>query len=245
MLPVSEEDRMLPAESFLPSRHAFGFSNSWPAQPAVTVRTPFGPLKVGNANGGLCGGMVFAALDYWYAGQLPPGGQPAAGDPLYRYVVRRLIQSWRLPAGVAKYYRWMNLPDGDRAVRLLGRPVLTRRGLAWRTVAVQWPRVRAELDAGTPAPLGVVTVATANPAALRFNHQVLAYGYEVSGDTVTIRVYDPNRGGDDDTFLRFDTAEPTAPTTFAHNLGLQRPVRGFFRAGYRRSAPPGPLPQAG
>ncbi len=209
------------AESFLPSRHAFGFSNSWPAQPALT----FGRFGLGNAKGGLCGGMVFAALDYWYAGQLPPGVQPAAGDQLYRYVVRRLIQSWRLPAGVARYYQWMILPD---------------RGVARRTVAVQWPRVRAELDAGVPAPLGVVTVATANPAALRFNHQVLAYGYQVTGDTVTIRVYDPNRGNDDGTFVRFDTSEPAERTTFAHNLGLRHPVRGFFRAGYTRSAPPGP-----
>jgi hypothetical protein len=236
MLRVSEEDGMPRAESFLPSRHAFGYSNSWPAQPAITL----GRLGLGNAKGGLCGGMVFAALDYWYAGQLPPGVQPAAGDPLYRYVVKRLIQSWRLPAGVAKYYRWMTLPDGDRAVRVLGRPVFARRGLAWRTVEVEWPQVRTDLDAGVPAPLGVVTVATANPAALRFNHQVLAYGYQVSGDTVTIQVYDPNRGNDDGTFLRFDTSQPTARTAFAHNLGLGRPVRGFFRAAYTRCAPPGP-----
>jgi hypothetical protein len=86
----------------------------------------------------------------------------------------------------------------------------------------------------------VVTVATANPAALRFNHQVLAYGYQVSGDTVTIRVYDPNRGNNDGTFLRFDPSQPTARTAFDHNLGLQRPVRGFFRAAYTKSAPPGP-----
>jgi hypothetical protein len=239
MLPVSEEDRMPRAESFLPSRHGFRFSNSWPAQPAVTL----GRLGLGNAKGGLCGGMVFAALDYWYADQLPPGVQPAAGDPLYRYVVRRLIQSWRLPAGVAKYYQWMNLPDGDQPVRVLGRQVLARRGVAWRTIAVQWPRIRADLDAGDPAPLGVVTVATANPAALRFNHQVLAYGYQVSGDTVTLRVYDPNRGGDDGTFLRFRSSEPTQRIVFEHNLGLQRPVRGFFRAAYTRSAPPGAEPR--
>lgn len=235
---------MPPAERFLPSRHAFGFSNSWPEQPAVTVDTPFGRLKLGNAKGGLCGGMVFAALDYWYAGCVPPAHQPAVGEPLYRYVVKRLIQSWRLPAGVARYYRWMTLPDGDRVFSVLGRRVVATRGVAWRTVAVQLPRIIADLDAGRPAPLGVVTVASANPLQLRFNHQVLAYGYEVAGDSVTLRVYDPNRGGDDATFLRVDTRDPTRPPEIAHNLGIGRRVRGFFRTGYTRSTPPPPLSTA-
>jgi hypothetical protein len=227
------------AGSFLPSRNAFGFPNAWPAQPAITVGTPFGQLNLGNAKGGLCGGMVFAALDYWYAGRTPPAEQPPAGDPLYRYVVRRLIESWRLPAGVAQYYQWMNLPDGDRAFSVLGRRVVTERGLAWRTITVQLPRIKDDLDGGIPAPLGVVTVASANPADLRFNHQVLAYGYEVCGDTVTLRVYDPNRGSDDGTFLRLDTGDPERRTSITHNLGLgQRPVRGFFRTVYRRSTPP-------
>jgi hypothetical protein len=235
---------MPPGERFLPSRHAFGFSNSWPPQPAVTVHTPFGRLNLGNAEGGLCGGMVFAALDYWYAGQPPPPGQPVAGEPLYQYVVKRLIQSWRLPAGVARYYQWMNLPDGDRTFTVRGRRVVTAHGLAWRTITVHLPRITNDLDNGVPAPLGVVTVASANPAALRFNHQVLAYGYSVDGDTVTLRVYDPNRGGDDGTFLRLDTSEPTRRVDITHNLGLaQRRVRGFFRTAYRRSTPP--LPPSG
>jgi hypothetical protein len=226
------------AEVFLPSRHAFGFSNAWPSQPAVTAETPFGRLNLGNARGGLCGGMVFAALDYWYAGLIPPADQPSAGDPLYQHVVKRLIESWRVPAGVAQYYQWMNLPDGDRAFTVLGRRVVAERGLAWRTITVQLPQVRDDLDRGIPSPLGVVTVASANPADLRFNHQVLAYGYEVAGDTVTVRVYDPNRGKDDNTFVRFDASDPTKRITFAHNLGLRRRVRGFFRTVYTRSTPP-------
>lgn len=231
---------MPPAQSFLPSRNGFPFRNAWPSQPAVVVDTPFGRLNLGNAKGGLCGGMVFAALDYWYAGQIPPAEQPAAGDRLYRYVVKRLIQSWRVPAGVAQYYQWMNLPDGDRAFSVRGRRVVTVRGLAWRTITVQLPRITEDLDRGIPTPLGVVTVASANPAALRFNHQVLAYGYQVAGETVTLRVYDPNRGSDDGTFLRLDTSDPTRRTAIAHNLGLDRRVRGFFRTGYRRSTPPQP-----
>jgi len=51
---------------------------------------------VGNASAGLCGGMVFAALDYWYAGIVPPSAQPAPKTPLYKFLVQRIIDSWHV-----------------------------------------------------------------------------------------------------------------------------------------------------
>ena len=113
--------------------------------------------------------MVFAALDYWQAGRLPPAVQPAPGSPLYRFVVRRLIESWHIPAGVAGYYRGMLSSDAR---------------LARRTISRQWPRIRAVLDDRQPAPLALVTVASANPLLIGRNHQVLAYGYAVCGPEV-------------------------------------------------------------
>lgn len=213
---------MANAESFLPSRHGFAFSNAFPPQPAITFSTPLGRLGIGNAAGGLCGGMVFAVLDYWHAGVVPPAARPAHGEALFRFLVRRLVNSWRLPVGVARYYRWMILPDGDR-------------GVTRRCKQAQWPAIAAELDRGVPVPLGVVTVASRKPTALPLNHQVLAFGYEVSGAAVTIRVYDPNQGPRDDIFIRFDTGVPAG---FTHNLGIDRPVRGFFQTAYTRRQPP-------
>jgi hypothetical protein len=227
---------------FLPSRDGFAFTNTWPPGPALTVPTPLRGVGVGvgNAAAGLCGGMVFAALDYWYARVRPPSARPEPGSPLYRYIVRRLIASWRLPA-VAKYYWWMNLPDGDRDIPALGgRLGRTRRGVSWRTIAAAWPRIRASLDDGIPAPLGLVTVASANPAKLRHNHQALAFGYALSGGEVTMRVYDPNSGPDDDVFIRFDASAPERATAFSHNLNLGWPVRGFFLVGYSPASPPPP-----
>ena len=93
---------------FLPSRDGFAFTNAWPPGPAVTVPTPLRGIGIGNAAAGLCGGMVFAALDYWHARVRPPAARPEPGSPLYNYIVRRLIASWRIPAGVARYYQWMN-----------------------------------------------------------------------------------------------------------------------------------------
>ena len=228
----------MPEPGFLPSRHGFAFTNSWPPAPAVQIPTRLGTLGIGNAARGLCGGMVFAALDYWHAGIRPPPAQPAPGSPLYRYVVRRLIESWSIPRGVARYYRWMNLPDGDRRVHVRGRRVLTQRGVGWRTIAAEWPRIRASIDDGIPAALGLVTVASANPLQLGHNHQALAFGYALSGREVILRVYDPNTGQNDGIGISFDASSPAQAPAFRHNLNLGRPVRGFFLAAYSPAAPP-------
>jgi hypothetical protein len=226
------------AAGFLPSRDGFAFTNTWPSAPAVSIPTPFGTLGIGNSARGLCGGMVFAALDYWHASLAPPASRPAPGSPLYQFIVRRLIDSWHIPAGIAEYYQWMNLPDADTGISALGHTLIARRGLSWRTVAQQWPQVRAAIDNGQPAVLGLVTVASANPANLVYNHQVLAYGYQSAGLQVTVNVYDPNSGPDDGVCITFSTADPSAGTTFTHNLNISWPVRGFFQVGYSAVPPP-------
>jgi hypothetical protein len=225
--------------TFLPSQCGFAFDNSWPSEPAVVLATPFGHICVGDASCGLCGGMVFAALDYWHAGIAPPATQPGPHDPRYSYIVRRLIDSWHLPLGVTQYYQWMNLPDGDTGFDVFGHRVVIERGLAWRTIAVQWPQIRADLSRGIPVALGIVTVASTHPQDLARNHQVLAFGYEVSDQTCTVRVYDPNQAHRDDVYIQFDATAPSAATTFDHNLGIGGPVRGFFRTAYTAATPPG------
>ena len=46
--------------------------------------------------------------------------------------------------------------------------------------------------------VGLVRQTGWNPFKLTNNHQVLAYAYEVDGDAVTLRIYDPNWPGRDD-----------------------------------------------
>jgi hypothetical protein len=201
--------------------------------PAITIRTLAGTLGIGNAARGLCGGMVFAALDYWQAGRNPPASQPAAGTPLFRFIVRRLIQSWHIPYGVAGYYRGMLSSDAQLAARSISR---------------QWPRVRALLDAGQPVALGIVTVDSANALLLGHNHQVLAYGYVADDRHVTLLVYDPNSGPTDDVVIGFsatvspppsDGADRTpARVAFTHNINVSWPVRGFFVTRYAPADPP-------
>ena len=227
-------------ERFLPSRHGFAFSNAWPSQPAVVLSTHFGQITIGNAAAGLCGGMVFVALDYWHAAIVPPTARPSPAEPLYRQIVQRLIESWNLPAGVARYYECMTMPDGDTGLDVLGRRIVIYQGLARRTVEAQWPQIRADLDRGVPAPLGVVTVASPRPADLALNHQVLAYDYDRSGAEVSVRVYDPNRGQRDDIWIRFDDSRSARSPAITHNLGIGRPVRGFFRTAYAPAPIAGP-----
>jgi hypothetical protein len=226
------------AAPFSAAGNGFGFVNAWPSQPAISESTPFGTIELGNAKGGLCGGMVFASLDYWHAGLPPPVDQAAAGTPLYSFIVRRLVDSWHVPAGIMQYVQWMNLPDGDVGFDAFGRRVVVERGLAWRTIRQQWPQIRTDLDRGIPAALGLVTVASHDVRKLGLNHQVLACGYHVDGSTTTLDVYDPNRGAVDGVTISFDPSHPTKPTSFPHDLGIGEPVRGFFKTAYSPAPPP-------
>src|SRR5215217_3344320 len=51
--------------SFLPSRNGWPFDNRFESVPPFKL---IGELKYGDASKGLCGGMVYAALDYFVAG---------------------------------------------------------------------------------------------------------------------------------------------------------------------------------
>ncbi|MDT3445925.1 MULTISPECIES: hypothetical protein [unclassified Pseudofrankia] len=227
------------AKGFLPSESAFRFTNRFPHQPVITVRVPGvgRGIPIGDASRGLCGGMIFAVRDLFEAGREPPTDvtPPLPASPLYKYIVRRLLASWDLPRGALTYYRLQRTADAD-VVWALGR----RAGIGRITVVDEWPKVRLDLDSGRLSALGIITVHSADPVKLGFNHQVLAYAYEQSGTAVTLRVYDPNTPLDraDDVVLSFDTANPAGPVPISHNLAISgRPVRGFFHTTYRWSDP--------
>ena len=75
---------------------------------------------------------------------------------------------------------------------------------------------------------------------LGHNHQVLAYGYDLDGSQLTIRICDPNWPGDDGVTLSLDISDARAavvpvysrpdPTTFC-----------FFRAPYAGRDPSRPV----
>jgi hypothetical protein len=224
--------------NFKPSVNGLHFANSWPPEPDIVVPVPpLGNVPIGDASNGLCGGMVFTALDVFLA-MLPPipvTTNPPQGSPLFNYIVSRLFASFNIPGGVLKYYEWMNTPDHDTGILFA-----IRRGVAWHTIVEELPKIKADIDSGSPSPLGLVTVYSVNPADLGKNHQVLAYAYDQdNAGNVTVHVYDPNTAppNADGVSLRLNINDPTHTTPITHNINIADPIRGFFRVDYTFSNP--------
>jgi hypothetical protein len=216
---------------FLPSTHGLHYVNHWPHVPDLKVPTPFGEIGIGDASNGLCGGMAFAVADLWSAGQTAPPpstSNPVPDSPAFTFIVSRLMDSFNLPLGVAKYYEWMNLPSHD--VWFLPD------GTSHRTISEEMSTLRTSIDAGHPCPLGIVTVHSVNPADLGKNHQILAYGYSDAGSTTTVQVYDPNHPDRDDVTITFDHTQPTHTTAFQYSTG-DHTVLGFFAVDYTAKDP--------
>ena len=178
-------------QGFRPSRNGLHFANRW--EPGPTIR--LGVLDprwigVGDAKAGLCGGMSWFVRERFHAGLDIPAvtGAPPNGSPLFRAIVRRQILS----------LDWMRVPFRFWRLAAMAPDALTRRSLQ-----VEWPRIRTEIDAGRLAMVGLIRHHCANPMHLDRDHQVLAYGYETEGSdgATTIRVYDPNWPDRDDITL--------------------------------------------
>lgn len=212
--------------AFDPARDAFRFPNSFVNQVATipgagTITTQ-----------GRCGGMAFAALDYFLSGVPVPrwssrlfGGRgvPPDGHWLADYIYWRLMNSFAAPSSF-KYVEWTLKPDHST---WLGGKGVTR----W-TKEDEFPRLRAMIDAGQPAALGLID-ATSLADIGNENHQVIAYGYEwhPQAGTMTVLIQDNNNPGRGDT-LR---TEPGNPHWDASNTD---PWRGWFVIDYVRSNPP-------
>ena len=174
---------------FLPSTRGFRFANDFPHVPVRRIGVS-GVLSIpiGDASNGLCGGMAFAVRDYFEAGREPPADTSAPGSgPLFDYLCDRLFDSFDLPLGPARYLELMSplLADGEGWWSRMG---LAPHGRAWRMVCDEWPRVRTDIDAGHPSPLGLIEVKSSNPMDLKHDHQVLAYGYDLIDGVLTLRI---------------------------------------------------------
>src|SRR5947208_272479 len=125
---------------FLPSTSGFRFSNSYPPGiPVVTIMIPpLGAIPLGDASNGVCGGMVYAVMDY-FLGQprlLPAAdaSQPAGGSALMDYILARLIDGFALQWGplsnALHYVDLMSTLDHDTTFS---------RGVPSIIVGVEWP----------------------------------------------------------------------------------------------------------
>jgi len=190
---------------FLPSVAGLHFANRY--APGPTVR--FGIVDprwigVGDAASGLCGGMSWLVREQFQAGQPIPADRvtPPNGSPLFRSIVRRQVLSLDWFRGPLRFW-WMGLRGADAALR--------------RTREAEVPEIRATIDGGRLAMVGLVRHDGWNPWHLTDSHVVLAYAYTAEDPTgsTTLQLYDPNWPDRDDvtvtldaTGLRQSTGEP-------------------------------------
>ena len=197
---------------FVPSLAGFQFANRWPPGPLWRWRLALaGPLPIaiqltlGDAGGGLCGGMVLAARDCWEAGVAPPVDRepPPEGSAVRRLLVRRQLDSLAMGRTVIAFHR----------LALAGP-----KARAEATVRDAWPRIRAEIDAGHPAVVGLLRSTSADPRRLVANHQVLAYSYALDGTAgrLDLHVYDPNYPANDAVRLRLAVTPDRRGVTIVH-----------------------------
>jgi hypothetical protein len=219
---------------FIPSVHGFRFANAFPPGPTIVI----GPLDIrrlglGDASAGLCGGMTLTVRDLFEAGvAVPPDREPPAnGSRRFRALVRRQVQSldWlRVPLRF-----WvMQALHPDKPSGLPGRVAgaFGLRPAAEVAAAREWPRIRASIDAGRLAVLGLVRVSGPSPWQLSINHQVLAWGYAETPDGARIDLYDPNHPGRDD--VSIEMARGTEPVGMRQSTG--EPLRAFLALPYGR-----------
>jgi hypothetical protein len=185
---------------------------------------------------GLCGGMAYSALDYYFNDlPIPTHRQGDFGGPdvwvppsgrLHSMIFNRLIDSF-----ADNFGKWSCVyPELDAAVgAALG---LVIGGLGGAVVGAVWGGVYGELhevfecpgggpagmtrqelpnltqnflDKGIPAPIGLIY--DSDIFNIGHSHQVVAYGYSMSGTTMTINIYD-NRYHDDECTLVLDASNP-------------------------------------
>ena len=227
--------------NFLPSTSGFAYNNWWPSNPIRQFKLGnVATLNIGDAANGLCGGMSFTLADLHAIGRVGgPDAQPPFGSSRYDYIIQRQIDSFEDGKVPWRFYQLMSPTRSDRELVLapwLGAIGIDRHSRTWTMIKIEWPRIRADLDAGKLATVGLVRTVNADPMQLSQNHQVLAYGYDLDGSKLSIRIWDPNFPRDDDVVVGLDLADPggtVLPTWTKHDAA---PVC-FFAAPYRARDP--------
>jgi len=165
--------------SFDPAKHGFNFVNDF--------KNDF-VSELSITTGGLCGGMSYTALDYYFAHAAAPRQdfRPANRTPLQSYLFNREVES--IKSNLDKWAEIGFNPGGGRNSEFFN----------WGLQASKGGRIeelRSFIDKATPVPLGLQGDGNTG------NHQVVAIGYDMGrykGDLgafetdFKIFIYDPN-----------------------------------------------------
>ena len=204
---------------FDPRRHGWPFANIYP------YRMGIGPLRIPpSIILGFCGGMVFSALDRFYAREPMPatGPAPVQGEPLFYALLRRQRQT--LNGGVMlRTWRWQVKSDAELA----------------RLTTEEWATVKRSIDAGHPVVICLIRAEGAFGKVWE-NHQVVVCGYrqDPSSGRVTISIYDPNWRNTPGVTIQFTPGAASLDgRQYAPNGAENHRMRGFFVIPYDRPNP--------
>ena len=208
--------------SFDVQKNGFNFDNYFivPLPPKVILPV-LGEIHINQFVYGLCGGMSFSSLDYFYAGKPTPDFPGVNSFPAnyLTYLSDRQVDSMGISV-IPRMIEWMMLDD---------------KTVALNTVQIEIPKMKHQLDQGHPVVLGLVRgKGVSDPTT---NHQVLAIGYDLDESTreLTISLCDPNFHRQDST-ISLNLANPGQGIQIEQSTG--EPPRGFFVINYTRQQPP-------
>lgn len=221
---ASDTQRFKRKLGFEPAVHGFHHNNQFTNR--VATIPGWGPIETH----GRCGGMAYAALDYYFAGvpipgytsaQFSPLSVPPDGHWLADYIYQRLMHSFFTPSAV-RFPEWT--VHSDHSTWFF-------KGVTHWTKHEQFPLLRQRIDEGGPVVLGLVGATNLGDVGNR-NHQVVAYGYEWhTAGLMTVYVYDNNSPEQEVTL----TSSADNPHFEASNGS---PWRGFFVHAYEHVNPP-------
>jgi hypothetical protein len=208
--------------AFSAPEHGFRFINRFELSFPSTIPLPiFGEVDLKKIVYGLCGGMCFGALDYFYAQRpVPSYYQPQELPFNYElYLWDRQIDSM-LPLTIPAVIEWMIRSDQD---------------VAARCTRFEVPKLRRSLDRGKPAVLALIRARHGERPTE--NHQVLATGYDFDDATKQLKIYlyEPNHPGLTPT-LDLNLSRPSGGLQISQSTG--EPLRGFFVVQYAAQEPP-------
>jgi hypothetical protein len=203
--------------TFDPLVNGFKFVNRFPFEFKLPL---FKSIDLGEIVLGLCGGMCFGALDYYYAERSVPKHNRVKqlSEKYIGYLWDRQLDSLGLVV-IPKVIEWMLRSDID-----VGK----------RTARYEVAKLRKRLDQDQPCVLCLVRIKKGDPTQ---NHQVLATGYDFdpTSKLMTIYLYEPNHPGKAPT-IQLNLSQPSQGIQASQSTG--EPLRGFFVIEYKQQKPP-------
>ncbi len=208
--------------SFNANSNGFDFVNNFTLPFPTTIQLPLiNQIDLKSIVYGLCGGMCFAALDYYNAHLPVPSYTDGNALPqsYLTYLWHRQLDSFGLVV-IPRVIEWMLHPDSELALKMARYEI---------------PKMRRLLDQGTPVVLALVRARGISDPTV--NHQVVAIGYDYNDATrqMTIYLSDPNYIRSE-TSLSLNLSSPSQGLQLSESTGES--TRGLFVINYIKQTPP-------